>query len=731
MTLRSAGFAKGERQRQLPAMVIAFVSAKGGAGKTVTAASLGRVLAAIGQRTLLIDTDAATNGLTLLYIDHVVEAKSEAQKQFRIWDVTSGEEVAVLLGHTDGVSALALGRIGSREVIVSGSADRTLRIWEAASGEQLGAPLTGHTDGVSAVALGRIDGREMIVSGSADRTVRIWDAASGKEVSVLSGHTDGVSAVALGGVDGREIIVSGSADRTVRIWDAASGKEVAVLSGHTDGVSAVALGRVYGREIIVSGSADRTVRTWDATSGEEVAVLRGHAAGVSAVALGRVGGREIIVSGSADRMVRVWDTASGERLSAPLVGHAGRVSAVALGRIDGREVIVSGSDDRTVRIWDATSGEQLGTPLASYAGVSAVALGGVGGRDVIISGSNDATPLAGIFDESTTAPRPLPIGPLLDLIPATYVMRQTEGMNPIAFEAVLTTALARYRSEYDFIIIDAQAGSDIYALAAIGRSDRTVIVSEYDPVSAEGVERLRYVAKDSLTYERTWVLLNKVLPEFARGIGSFLEVARYLPPIPWDADVIRAFARRELAVDDERPNSYTLAMVEVARSLVGRLIEAPARSWLEEKDEAIKAPLRSRLEEIEEELQATERALVDTEIELRRRSQSSPLSWLQAIAFGIIVITGGLLADLTINVVTGGSLPGPLARFQVLAWPVLGVLFVATVTAALRERLRARDPAESRDISVERLALQRRLDELRELSAKNRTLVEAETYLRQ
>lgn len=54
-----------------------------------------------------------------------------------------------------------------------------MRVWDAASGTALGEPLTGHTDGVRAVALGRVGDRDVIVSGSWDETVRIWDAASG------------------------------------------------------------------------------------------------------------------------------------------------------------------------------------------------------------------------------------------------------------------------------------------------------------------------------------------------------------------------------------------------------------------------------------------------------------------------------------------------------------------------------------------------------------------------
>src|SRR5262249_8884197 len=56
----------------MPAKVICMSSAKGGSGKTVLTATCGAFLAAIGKKILLIDTDASTNGLTLLHLKEVM-----------------------------------------------------------------------------------------------------------------------------------------------------------------------------------------------------------------------------------------------------------------------------------------------------------------------------------------------------------------------------------------------------------------------------------------------------------------------------------------------------------------------------------------------------------------------------------------------------------------------------------------------------------------------------------
>jgi WD40 repeat protein len=79
--------------------------------------------------------------------------------------------------------------------IVSAGSDGTLRLWDAASGEPIGAPMTGHESGVASVAFSP-DGRR-IVSGGVDKTLRLWDATSGQAIGKpMTGHTTGVSSVA-------------------------------------------------------------------------------------------------------------------------------------------------------------------------------------------------------------------------------------------------------------------------------------------------------------------------------------------------------------------------------------------------------------------------------------------------------------------------------------------------------------------------------------------------------
>jgi WD40 repeat protein len=110
----------------------------------------------------------------------------------------------------------------------------------------------------------------LVASSSFDRTVRVWDVATGRLLTTLHGHTGGVWGVALSG-DGR-LVASGSADRTVRLWDAATGQNLRTLRGHPAAVWGVALS-VDG-SIVASGGADGTVRVWQVNSDGEPFVLR-------------------------------------------------------------------------------------------------------------------------------------------------------------------------------------------------------------------------------------------------------------------------------------------------------------------------------------------------------------------------------------------------------------------------------------------------------------------------
>ncbi len=251
----------------------------------------------------------------------------------------------VLSGHNDSVLCLALSADGQK--LVSGSADRTIKVWNLATDQEV-RTLTGHTQPVLSVALSA-DGQRL-ASGSVDRTIKVWNLATDQEVYSLEAHADGVWGVALS-ANGR-ILVSGSRDQTIKVWDPSTGQKIGSLTGHTDYVTSVAISG-DGR-ILVSGSFDQSVKVWDLSTGRELRTLTGHTGPVWSVALSS--DKWIAVSGSADGTIKVWKLSTGQEVRT-LTGHTNDVLCVAMS--ENGQTLVSGSRDQTIKVWKLTTGQEM------------------------------------------------------------------------------------------------------------------------------------------------------------------------------------------------------------------------------------------------------------------------------------------------------------------------------------------------------------------------------------
>ncbi|KAK4641591.1 HNWD NOD-like receptor bm1 [Podospora bellae-mahoneyi] len=300
-------------------------------------------------------------------------ASGSADKTIKIWDAASGTCTQTLEGHDHSVQSVAFSPDGQR--VASGSADKTIKIWDAASGTCT-QTLEGHGHSVQSVVFSP-DGQR-VASGSADKTIKIWDAASGTCTQTLEGHRHWVRSVTFS-PDGQHI-ASGSDDNTIKIWDAASGPCTQTLEGHGDWVQSVTFSPDGQR--VASGSGDNTIKIWDAASGTCTQTLESHGDWVRSVAFSPDGQR--VASGSGDKTIKIWDAASGT-CTQTLEGHDHSVQSVAFSPNGQR--VASGSGDNTIKIWDAASGTCTQTLEGHGDWVQSIAFSPDGQR--VASGSAD------------------------------------------------------------------------------------------------------------------------------------------------------------------------------------------------------------------------------------------------------------------------------------------------------------------------------------------------------
>ena len=267
-------------------------------------------------------------------------ASGSKDKTIKLWDLATGEEQATLEGHTDDVYSVAYSPDG--KILASCSKDATIKLWDAKTRTGKGT-LKGHGGGVSCLAFS--PDKTTLASGSADQTIKLTDVATGKERHRLTGHTQMVWSVAFN-PDGKTL-ASGSDDQTIKLWDVQTGKERATLKGHTLRVTSAAFSP--DGTTLASGSEDETIKLWDVAEGKEWITLKGHKGFVESVAFSPDG--RTLASGSLDGTVSLWDVATGA-MQATLEGSSDVLSVRY--SPDGK-ALASGSVDKTIRLWDVTT----------------------------------------------------------------------------------------------------------------------------------------------------------------------------------------------------------------------------------------------------------------------------------------------------------------------------------------------------------------------------------------
>lgn len=236
----------------------------------------------------------------------------------------------------------------SENHLVSGSRDKTVRVWDLDSQRLRLPPLEGHTGSVLCLQFDERPEQDVIISGGSDADVIVWRFSDGEMLNRMAvAHSESVLNLRFD----ERYLVTCSKDKTIRVWnrrhlsptdpdypDKSNGRN-ATYPQHI--VDIQDLSSLVGAQLPVPLPPFSLLMTFD-----------GHGAAVNAL---QVHGHEI-VSASGDRKVMLWNIKTGE-MTRVFSGHTKGIACI---QYDGRR-IVSGSSDNTVRIFDASTSAVIAT----------------------------------------------------------------------------------------------------------------------------------------------------------------------------------------------------------------------------------------------------------------------------------------------------------------------------------------------------------------------------------
>jgi len=276
----------------------------------------------------------------------------------RVFDMENGAW-QVLFGHSDIVICLDV--FEKDRLLVTGSKDATLRIWDTESLRCL-CVCVGHTEAVGAVGFAKRGNLEstFFVSGSKDKTLKLWEirftqaSSSAKESNDIrnsisskarftqKAHEKDINSLAVSPDD--KIVASGSQDKTIKLWNTQDLSLLSVLKGHKRGIWCVVFSPVD--KCLASASSDRTIKLWSLNDYTCLKTFEGHSNSVLKVAF-LTRGMQLISSGS-DGLLKLWTIKSNECVNT-FDAHTEKVWALAVSKEE--DEIVSGGADSLINIW--------------------------------------------------------------------------------------------------------------------------------------------------------------------------------------------------------------------------------------------------------------------------------------------------------------------------------------------------------------------------------------------
>ncbi|KAL3891526.1 hypothetical protein ACJMK2_003786 [Sinanodonta woodiana] len=234
----------------------------------------------------------------------------------KVWNAHKGFCMSTLRTHKDYVKALAYAK--DKEHVASAGLDRSIFLWDvntltaltASNNTVTTSSLNGNKDSIYSLAMNQSG--TVIVSGSTEKVLRVWDPRTCQKMMKLKGHSDNVKALVLNR-DGTQCL-SGSSDGTIRLWSLGQQRCVATYRVHDEGVWAIQANDSF--TMVYSAGRDRRIWVTDIRNPENRTLICEEKAPVLKLELAHTD-HPSLWAATTDSCIRNWSLkAANKRLSA-------------------------------------------------------------------------------------------------------------------------------------------------------------------------------------------------------------------------------------------------------------------------------------------------------------------------------------------------------------------------------------------------------------------------------
>lgn len=262
----------------------------------------------------------------------------------RLWELPSGRQV-LRLEDSDKVTAVAVSPCGN--FAATGTSVGHVTLWRIPDGSK-DKKLQSHRGSITSAVFS--PDCKYLLTASTDSSIRLWNLSTGLVDKAYFGHQGRVNDLSFGPKG--DYFVSVSDDGNALMWETKTEQLVGLYDGHKGAVNAVDFASVG--NFVVSGGKDKVVTVWDGSTAKRKVDFKLHAATVQNVRLSP--DAQTAISGSEDGFVYAWNTSDGAVRSA-LVGLRGEVTGLSVSK--NSEYVLGSDKGNRPKVWKLATGDEV------------------------------------------------------------------------------------------------------------------------------------------------------------------------------------------------------------------------------------------------------------------------------------------------------------------------------------------------------------------------------------